>query len=305
MRSRWLFQDLGLRLFAVALATVLWLMVSGDPIAERGLRVPIAFENLPESLEILTAPPDTVEVRLRGPSGTLRRLDSGDVVAFIDLRMERPGPRLFNMTADRIRAPLGVQVIQVLPSTVALTMEAMGGPRAIPVMPTIRGAPAAGFVVGSVRSEPAMVDVVGPQSLVSTATGALTEPLDVANASSTVVQMVTVGVADPHLRLVTPRLARVTVDIVWASVERRLADVPVRVRNRRSGLRSTLSPPTVAVTVHGSPEQMRGLDVTAVGATVDLADLGPGRYDRVVVVEPHRAFAVTLIEPSMVEVTLR
>jgi len=305
MRSRWLFQDLWLRFFAVVLAIGLWLMVSGDPIAERGFRVALAFENLPASLEILTGAPETVEVRLRGASGTLRRLDAGDVVAFIDLRTERPGARLFDMTEDRIRAPLGVDVMQVIPSTVALTMDVVGGPVSLPVMPIVSGAPAAGFVVGSLLSEPAMVDVVGPQSLLSSATRAMTEPLDVENASSTVVQMVTVGVEDPHLRLAAPRRVRVTANIVREPAERRLADVPVRVRNRGNGLSSTLSPPTVVVTVNGPPEQMRGLDVAAVDASVDLADLGPGRYNLAVVVELHRAFAVALTEPSMVEVTLR
>ena len=46
-------RKLGLKLFSIALAVGLWLTVSGEPIAERGVRIPLAFENLPESMEIL------------------------------------------------------------------------------------------------------------------------------------------------------------------------------------------------------------------------------------------------------------
>ena len=80
-----LFRDLGLKVFATALAVLLWLTVAGDPIAERGLRVPLEFENVPDSVEILGGPPETVEVRLRGSSAVLRRLEAGDVAAIIDL----------------------------------------------------------------------------------------------------------------------------------------------------------------------------------------------------------------------------
>ena len=50
-------RKLGLKLFSIALAVGLWLTVSGEPIAERGVRIALAFENLPESMEILGDPP--------------------------------------------------------------------------------------------------------------------------------------------------------------------------------------------------------------------------------------------------------
>ena len=203
-----LFRDLGLKVFATALAVLLWLTVAGDPIAERGLRVPLEFENVPGSVEILGGgPPEMVEVRLRGSSAVLRRLEAGDVAAIIDLGSERPGNRLFDMTAGRVRAPLGVEVTQVIPSTVSLTLEVEGSPRMVPVVPALEGEPAPGFVVGRVVVEPATVAVVGPLSKLRQLTEAMTEPLDVTNASVPFEETVTIGVADPNLRLETPRAA--------------------------------------------------------------------------------------------------
>ena len=300
-----LFRDLWLKVFATALAVLLWLTVAGDPIAERGLRVPLEFENVPDSVEILGNPPETVEVRLRGSSAVLRRLETGDVAAIIDLGSERPGNRLFDMTADQVRAPLGVEVTQVIPSTVSLTLEEEGSPRMVPVVPDLEGEPAPGFVVGRVVVDPATVAVVGPQSKLRQLTEAMTEPLDVTNAAVPIEATLTVGVADPNLRLETPRAVRVTVEIVRAPVERTLAEVPVRPRNLASALSATLTPESITVTVHGPPELMRGLENNAVGAFVDLAGLGAGVWNVSVTVAPRRAFRVTQFEPTIVQVGLR
>ena len=208
-------RKLGLKLFSVTLAVGLWLAVSGEPIAERGVRIPVAFENLPESMEILGEPPQTVEVRLRGSSGTLRRLGSGDMAAIIDLESEHAGTRMFDMTTDRVRAPLGIEVTQVIPSTISLTLD-VAASRVVPIVPEVRGAPAPGFVVGVVEVEPASVEVEGPESRLRDLAEAMTEPVDVTGMSVPLRRMVTVGVDDPYLRLSTPGAARVTIPIVRA-----------------------------------------------------------------------------------------
>ena len=208
-------RKLGLKLFSVALAAALWLAVAGEPIAERGVRIPLAFENLPEAMEILGDAPQSVEVRLRGSSGTLRRLDGRDLVAIIDLESERAGERIFDMTSGRVRAPLGIEVTQVIPSTISLTLDASGS-RVARIVPEIRGAPAAGFVVGDVEVEPPTVEVVGPESRLHDLTEAMTEPIDVTGMSVPLRQMVTVGLDDPSLRLADPGEARVTIAIVRA-----------------------------------------------------------------------------------------
>jgi YbbR domain-containing protein len=300
-----LFRDLGLKVLATALAVLLWLTVAGDPIVERGLRVPLQFENMSSSMVILGGAPEMVEVRLRGSSAVLRRLEQGDVAAIIDLGSERPGNRLFDMTADQVRVPLGVEVTQVIPSTVLLTIEVEGSPVTVPVVPLVVGEPAPGFVVGQIVAEPGTVRVVGPRSLLRQLTQATTEPIDVTNESVPVDATLTVGVADPNLRLETPRAARVTVDIVRAPVDGRLEEVPVRARNVTPGFSAKVTPESIAVTVHGSPDLMRGLDNNAVGAFVDLAGHGAGTYHLSVTVEPHRAFQVTESEPTVVQVEIR
>ena len=39
------FRNLGLKLLALGMAVLLWLSVAGEPVVERGLQVPLGFEN--------------------------------------------------------------------------------------------------------------------------------------------------------------------------------------------------------------------------------------------------------------------
>src|ERR687898_597149 len=117
------FRHLGLKMLALALATLLWLTVAGEHIVERSLRVPLEFRNIPAELEIVGDPPATVDIRLRGSSSLLSRIQPGEVVAVLDLTTARAGSRLFHLRQDEVRAPFGVEVAQVVPSTLALSLE--------------------------------------------------------------------------------------------------------------------------------------------------------------------------------------
>ena len=85
------FRHLGLKLMAVALATLLWLIVAGDHLVERSMRVPLEFRNIPPTLEIVGDPPTAVDVRLRGSSALLGRLEPRDIVAVLDLGIGAAG----------------------------------------------------------------------------------------------------------------------------------------------------------------------------------------------------------------------
>ncbi len=298
-------RGLWLKALAVALAVLLRLVVAGDPIVERGLRVPLEFENLPASVDILGEPPQTVQVRVRGASGVLRRLEAGDVAAIIDLGSGRPGARLFDMTDGQVQVPLGVEVTQVIPSTVSLRLEFQGLPKLVPVIPVVEGQPADGFIIGDVTAAPAMVEVVGPLSRLEELTHAITESLDVTGAAVPVAVTVTVGVDDPRLRLAMPQVTQVTVDIIREPVRRTLEDVAVRTRNVSGNLKAAVSPVSVTVTVVGPPELMRDLGGEDVTAFVDLAGHGAGSYTMEVTMDPHRAFDSLTVEPTVVEVTVQ
>jgi YbbR domain-containing protein len=298
------FRHLGLKILAIALATLLWLTVAGEHTVERSMRVPLEFRNLPSQLEITGDPPGTVEVRVRGSSAVLGRVDPGEIVAVLDLSTGRPGSRLFHLRNDEVRSPFGVQVAQVLPSTVSLELEKSAA-RVVPVKPVILGEPAAGFVAGRQTAEPATVRVVGPESRVRQLADATTEPVSIAGSRERVRDVVTVGVADAAVRLDTPTRATVLVEILPAPVERELTGVPVRWRNLASGMRAQVVPTVAKVSVRGRREALDKLSTDGVEAFVDLAGLGSGRYNLRVQVDPAEHFGLNTITPSVVQVTIR
>jgi YbbR domain-containing protein len=298
------FRNLGLKVLAILLAVLLWLTVAGEHIVERSLRVPLEFRNIPETLEIVGNAPDTVDVRLRGSSALLSRVQGGEIVAVLDLTTARAGSRLFPLRSDEVRAPFGVEVSQVIPSTLALELE-KSARRSVPIVPATDGIPAPGFVVGKVFAEPAMVDIVGPESRVRQVHEATTEPVAIKDAKSRVRDGVTVGVVDTSVRLTQPQIAQVTVEIWPAPVERRIADVPVRYRNVAQGLTAQLSPRFVQISVRGAQEVLSQLQADAVQASVDLAGLGTGRYNLRVQVDPAERFGVVAIDPAVVSVTIK
>jgi hypothetical protein len=213
------FRRLGLKLVSVVLASLIWLVVSGEQIVERAFRIPLEFTNLPSELELASDAPTIVDVRVRGSSGALSRLTVGELVAVLDLRQAKPGQRLFHMTGGDVRAPFGIEVVQVTPSSLAMTFEP-SAMKEVPIAPTVQGDPAAGYEVRSVTVDPSVVIVAGPATAVRATSEAITEPVSVAGAARTLTEQVNVGVADPSVRLRSAESVKVTVTIAPRSGER-------------------------------------------------------------------------------------
>jgi len=299
----WPFRHLGLKLLSVALAVLLWMVVAGEETVERGLRIPLELQQFPPGLELDGEPPSLVDARVRGASGTVGRLSSGDVVAVIDLRGAHVGRRLFPLTPDQVRVPFGVEIVQVTPPTVALVFERSAS-KQVPVEPRLEGKPAAGFVVGKRTVDPATVEIVGPDSAVERATEALTEPVSVSGAREPVRETVKIGMVDSALRLKTSVAAVVEVEIVPAPVERTVHNVPVHLKNLAPNLTAQSSPSTVDVRVRGSLEGLSRVQGDDVSPYVDLAGLGAGPYTLPVRAGAIREAGVTGIQPAVVQVRI-
>ena len=209
------FRNFGLKVLALLVATGLWFVVAGEHVVERSMRVPLEFRNIPDGLEIVGDPPATVDVRLRGSSGILSKLQPGEVVVTLDLQGARLGMRLFHIQTDAVERPYGISVAQVQPPTLSLDLQPTTS-KVVPVAPALEGDPAPGYVVRAVRSEPAQVEIVGPTDHVAQVAEATTEPVNIDGASAFVRDTVNVGVARTTVRLRTPQSARVVVEIVPA-----------------------------------------------------------------------------------------
>ena len=303
MRRR-IFGHLGLKVLSIALATLVWWMVAGQREAERSLRAPLEFRSIPDQLELVGEPTGLVDVRLRGTTGALAQLQTSEVVAVLDLKGARPGRRLFHILPGDVSVPTGIKVLQVTPSTLSLTFES-AAVRTVPVVPDIDDEPASGFEVGTVTSDPALVEVAGPSSAVADATEAITEPISIRGATQSVVDTVTIGVNDASVRLRTQRTAVVTIEIRPVPVERVVDHVPVELRNAGNRLIPTASPREVTVRLRGAPKAIAALHATDLKVYADLSGLGRGRYNLPVRFDPPQDMTITSVAPAQVDVRIR
>jgi YbbR domain-containing protein len=292
---------LGLKFVSIALAALLWLAVSGEQTVERALRIPLEFSNLPAELEVVGDAVNVVDVRVRGSSGALNRIAAGELVAVLDLRSARAGRRLFHLDGTDVRSPFGVDVVQVNPSTVAMAFEPSGS-KVVPVVPTVEGDPADGFVVGTVSAEPSTVEVLGPVSVLAGLTQAMTEPVTVTGASAPMTETVNIGVADSTARLRTPQTARVDVVVGPAPVEWSVAAIAVKARNARGQVQ--VVPAEITAWVRGPREAMTS-DGEMFDATVDVEGLTPGQFQLPVTIVAPARVGVIRLEPAEVKVRIR
>jgi YbbR domain-containing protein len=300
--ARFPFRNIGLKFFSICIASLLWLVVAGDRVVERAIRVPVEYQNLPDGLEIVGDPLESVDVRLRGSSGTLGRLPQEETSAVIDLRNARPGRRLFHLTAAQVKVPYGVEVVQVAPATLSIEFE-NSAVRILQVRPSVEGRPAPGYEVISVRSDPATVEVIGPESSLRGLDEAMTEPISIANETRPVREIVTVGVADPTVRLRAAQTATVTVQIGPGSSTATLT-VPITLRNADERMRVRLLPSSVSVGLKGTREAIQSLAEDAVQAHVDLAGLTPGDHLADIKVQARQGLNVESVAPRAVRVRI-
>jgi YbbR domain-containing protein len=298
------FRHLGLKFLSVTVALGLWFTVAGEPTVERSLRIPLELRNRPERLELVEGPPGTVEVRVRGTSGLLSQLSQGDVVAMIDLSLAKAGHRFFHLTRTQVRVPSGIEVVDVTPGTISLRFEPLQS-RKVPVVPLIEGDPAPGYVAGKVTVDPTMAEVAGPESALQRLKEASTEPVSVSGARAMVREAVTIGVPDTSLRLTEPVNATVTVQIEPMPVHRLVAQVPVHIHNAGRGLSAQVVPAAIVVDTHGPKDVVDALRPDSIAAYVDLAGLGPGRYNLSVRVERSPEFVVDRTVPATVQVRIK
>lgn len=206
------FRNMPLKITALVLGTALWFVVSGHQV-ERRLLVPITYSNVPSSLVLTGDQLDNVSVHVRGSDSLVGQLGGGTLRVVVDLGAAAAGSNIIPLRTDQVEAPLGVEVLQVEPGTVTVDLERSGRMNGI-VTPTVEGEPAEGFVLGPITVEPAAVVVSGPESRLHDEVRVITERVMIGGRSKRVVQDVGVGVVDSELRVVTPMIVRVTVDIL-------------------------------------------------------------------------------------------
>ena len=220
-------EDWSLKLLSLAIAIVLWLVVTGqnEPVTAH-VNVQLNFIR-PQLLEISNDPPRTVDVMLTGSRNKLDDLTALDLVATVDLSEQRAGERVLRL-ADKaqISLPQGVKVDGFQPSAIPIRLEPILE-RQITIEPKLEGKPADGYEVYAVRPSKGSVTVRGPESRVNALQRVLTESIWLSGHKETfTASSVAIDVADTKVDLLDP-VVNVEVEIGEQRVEKRFSGVAV------------------------------------------------------------------------------
>jgi YbbR domain-containing protein len=301
--SGWLFDNLGLKLFALLLAVLLYVHVLTDRPSEQTIYFPVTVEGLPDSLALATNPPTEVGVRLRGTGKQLIQLGLTKPPVRVSLAGVAPG--MFQRALGPADVPLegmtDVSVIEVKdPAEVRLEVTKRSS-RMVPVRVPILGQPERGLVVaGEPTIRPAMVRVSGPSTWVARQETLRTEPVSIAGKRDTL-ELVQALVAPPSWAHATP--GSVVVSIPIDVEETREMPLDLEVRGIRGELRVELRPQTVKAIWRGPRALAQGVDARDYHASVDAGRRGRGLWTLPVEVTGPGASRLTL-QPDSVRVVL-
>ena len=262
-------EDWSLKLLSLAIAIVLWMLVTGQnqPVTAH-LNVQLNFIR-PQSLEISNDPPRTVDVMLTGSRNKLDELTSLDLVATVDITDQRAGERVLRL-ADKaqIALPQGIKVDGYQPSAIPIRLEDIVE-RQVTIEPKLEGQPANGFEVYSTSSNKGSVNVRGPASHVNALQKVLTESIWLAgHKESFTASNVAIDVPDPKVDLLEP-VVNVDVEIGERRVEKTFSGVSVSTTDG-----GKVQPATTTVTVLGVASLVNSLKPEEVKIVLDK-DLKP------------------------------
>ncbi|HET6977427.1 MAG TPA: CdaR family protein [Pyrinomonadaceae bacterium] len=247
-------EDWSLKLLSLAIAIVLWMLVTGQnqPVTAH-VNVQLNFIR-PQALEISNDPPRTVDVMLTGSRNKLDDLTSLDLVATVDISDQRAGERVLRL-ADKaqITLPQGIKVDGFQPSAIPIRLEEIID-RQVVVEPKLEGKADDGLEVYSVYSNKSTVPVRGPASRVNALQKVATESVWLAgHKESFTVSNVALDMPDPKVDLLEP-MVNVVVEIGERRIEKTFADVPVTTADG-----GRVQPATTSVTLLGVSSFLQSL----------------------------------------------
>jgi YbbR domain-containing protein len=180
------FEDWTTKLIALAITLGLWLGVTGlsTPVTRRIADIPLSF-NYPNNVEITNTPLQTISIVVSGDKRRVNQLEESKLNVSLDLSDLQVGDRVVNLTPDTVKIdlPLGVRLVEVQPSRIAIRLENVEQ-RSVPVRVETAGQPAEGFELYSESIDPPRVTIRGPVSYLKALDSVSTEKIDISGKNA-------------------------------------------------------------------------------------------------------------------------
>lgn len=210
--TRFFTRNFGWKLTSLAVATLIWLGLSGSRESTTSITAPVQYRNIPKTLQISSEMVERVHFVLRGPSLTLSRLSSQPFPLVIDLSSVRgPGESTFTISRENADLPETIMLERAIPSQIRLTLETRVA-RTVPVKVRYSNLPE-GMRVATVAVTPEKLTIIGPESRVMTIDEVYSDPVDLRMLNAEGEARTTCYAGDPNVNFTASPQVRVKVTI--------------------------------------------------------------------------------------------
>ena len=276
----------------------LWLSVTLREQYQITLAVPLLIDEIPEGMAIRTPVPRTVHLRFRGDGWHLAGLLMGSTsdvhIPFTSLPQGRRTITM-NEVGERITYPPSIQLVSMLPDTVAVRLDRLSSAR-VPVTPDFTVSFKEGYgQVGAILLSPDSVTVMGAESVLDQITSWKTSRTSFRDLKAPVEQMIALAQSEGPMVSCSPSSVRVRIN-VQSFAEKIFSGLPVEVRGVPSNRDVIFIPPKMEIVARGGIRQL---------ASVLPVDFQIGvSYDRILA-DTTGAIEPDVVAPSGIQIVAR
>ena len=270
MKAReFLLKNWGLKLTALFLAFILWLMVHGDLGTERNIMVPVEIR-IPQNMVITNEDrPSFVEVSIRGPLAS-GGFGQPSLLCLIDLQTAQEGERLVPIGPQSIQTrTAGLEILTVRPTRLRLVLEREIS-KEVRINPNV-GTADAGFEVYEVRASPSTVLVKGPRSRLDKINAVTTEAISLQGQQESIRRLVNLNIKDSQVHTSPAESVEVEIEIGPRRNLQTISPVPVLPDDASV----TVRPSRVTLRILVPANVQKSLTPADFSATVAVKNLNP------------------------------
>jgi YbbR domain-containing protein len=215
-----------LKIISLVIAFLLWGFLVLEKKSEIALSIPIRIENVPEQLVLIEPPPADLRVVVRGSRTQLSSINERSMPYRVDLSGARPGANTFDVIAQKINLPRGLQIVHVSPSQFSLRLAPVIN-KALQVNVRLQGEPPEGYKVDSYKVEPRVIQITGAKPELEPLRFIDTEPIELSTLRGNVQFEVGLALDRLHIVNVTTNRVNVQIDVSEIMMTRTLKNLTV------------------------------------------------------------------------------
>jgi YbbR domain-containing protein len=292
--------NLGYKLAALGLATLVWYIVQGEEILEVNSKLDVRVEVTPGSA-LKDSNIVARDVTLRGPRALVGSMQNKPLTAVVRVPAEKTGNLRYRLDKEFIPRWDNRIKITIHDPYVNIVVEDRITKK-LPVRPMLLGDVGSELMIEEISAKPSEVEVSGPKSDVQKLTELGTQPIDLSGikeSKSYSTQIARSTLPDVNISV---KDISVAVKLGPKKITQDFEVIPIQVLNSEKV--SAATPASVAIAVSAGQDQADQISAKAIRAFVDAKGLGPGRYELQVTAEVPSGVSVESITPKTVRVEI-